>query len=95
MEEWKEYITVENMTLLFTVLTFLVAFATYCVTKRSYNYTRKRDKMQREELIRRKEAQLKAMGDASRMGVSHTEIGSIMANQAALRAEIEQLKELQ
>lgn len=95
MEEWKEYISVENVTLLVAVLTLLVAIATYCVTKSSYNYTRKRDKMQREELIRRKEAQLKAMGDASRMGISHTEIGSIMVNQAALRAEIEQLKELQ
>ena len=49
--------------------------------------------MQREKLIRSKEAQLKAMVDASRNGVSHTELGSIMTNIAALRAEIEQLKE--
>ena len=95
MEKLKEYITVENMTLLVAVLTLLVAIATYYVTKRSYNYTRKRDKVQREELIRRKEAQLQAMHDASKMGISHTEIGSIMVNQATLRAEIEQLKELQ
>lgn len=92
MIDWKEYITVENMTLLFTVLTFLVAFATYCITKRSYNYTRKRDKKQIEDLIRSKEAQLKAMELSSRMGVSANEIGSIMMNQAALSAEIEQLK---
>lgn len=92
MEEWSKYITVENVTLLIAILTLLVALATYCVTKRSYNYTRKRDKKQIEDLIRSKEAQLKAMELSSRMGVSHTEMGSVMMNQAALRAEIEQLK---
>ena len=94
MGEWKEYITVENMTLFVAVLTLLVAFATYCVTKRSYRYTRKREKKQIEELIRSKEAQLKAMGDASRWGVSYTESGGIRVKMAALSAEIEQLKEL-
>lgn len=94
MEEWKEYITVENMTLLVAVLTLLVAIATYYVTKRSYRHTRIREKKQIEELIRSKEAQLKAMGDASRWGVSHTESGGIRVKMAALSAEIEQLKEL-
>ena len=93
MNGWREYITVENATLLVAVLTLLVAIATYYITKRSYLYTKRRDKMQREKLIRSKEAQLKAMVDASRNGVSHTELGSIMTNIAALRAEIEQLKE--
>ena len=92
MEVWKEIITVDNMTLFVSVLTLVVAFATSCVTIKSYRYTRKRDKVQREELIRRKEAQLKAMNDASKIGISYNEIGSIMVNQAALRAEIEQLK---
>ena len=46
MEEWKEYITVENVTLLVAVLTLVVAFATYCVTKQSYRYTRIREKEQ-------------------------------------------------
>ena len=94
MEEWKEYITVENVTLLVAVLTLVVAFATYCVTKQSYRYTRIREKEQIEELIRSKEAQLKAMGDASRWGVSYTESGGIRVKMAALSAEIEQLKEL-
>lgn len=94
MIEWKELITVENMTLLVAVLTLLVAIATYYVTKRSYRYTRIREKKQIEELIRSKEAQLKAMGDASRWGVSITESGGIRVKMAALSAEIEQLKEL-
>lgn len=93
MVEWKEYITVNNITLLVAVLTLLVAFATYCVTKRSYRYTRMREKKQIEELIRSKEAQLKAMEETSRWGVSYTESGGIRVKIAALRAEIEQLKE--
>ena len=95
MNGWKEYITVENATLLVAVLTLLVAIATYYITKRSYSYTKRRDKIQRKELIRSKEAQLRAMEEASRFGVSYTESGSIRNNIAALRAEIEQLKESQ
>ena len=92
MIEWKELITVEKVTLLVTKLTLLVAFVTYCVIKRSYRYTRKRDKKLLEEFIISKEALLEAMGQSSRWGVSHSEMGSVMMNQAALLAEIEQLK---
>lgn len=93
MEKCNSIFTVQNMTLLVAIITLLVALATYRLTKRSFHYTQNRDKKQIETLIKSKEAQLKAMEEASRFGMSHTDAGSIRVNISALRAEIEQLKD--
>ena len=86
MSEWKEYINVE-------VLTLIVAFATFIVSVLSYRYMRTSDKRKVRSLINNKTEQLKSLEDSTRFGVSHTEAGSLRAQQAMLRAEIEQLKQ--
>ena len=85
MTEWKEYMTVEMMTL-------IVAIATLIVTILAYRYARKSNKRNLQNLIASKEAQLEALDHATRFGVNVSEAGSLRAKQSMLKAEIEQLK---
>lgn len=86
MNEWREYIP-------FDVLTLLVAVATLIVSILAYRYNRRCNKQNKINLIASKEAQLKAMEQSTQYGgVSSSEIGTIRMNIAALQAEIDQLK---
>ena len=85
MMEWKEYITVETLTLIVAVATFVVTVLALC-------YNRKSEKMNKRNLIASKEAQLKAMRDASRLSLNATDYGRYHVNESQLEAEIEQLK---
>ena len=54
MSEWKEYITVENLTLVVGVVTLLVTYL-------SYRYVRKSDKRNARNLLACKEAYMKEL----------------------------------
>lgn len=86
MEQWKEYISIDSITL-------IVAIATLIVTILSFIYTKRNNKKRIKNLISIKEAQLKVMEQNSRYGLSASEAGGIRGQIAALRAEIEQLKQ--
>ena len=85
MVEWEDYITIETLTL-------LVGIATLVVTILSYKYNRRKDKMQIENLIASKEAQLHAIEMSLKAGFNVQEYGSLDMQVSSLRAEIEQLK---
>lgn len=83
--EWKDYITVENITL-------AVGVATFIVTCLSYRYSRKSAKRQTLNLLKRKQAQLKAMDESIHYGVEVSAASHLRVEMAALQAEIEELK---
>ena len=86
MVEWKEYITVENLTL-------IVAIATFIVTCLAYRYNRKSDKRRIRQELERKKAQLDEMNDGFfMMGVDHTVADKLRTDKWLLEAEIKQLK---
>lgn len=85
MVEWVEYITVENVTL-------AVGLATFIVTCLTYQYSRKSAKRHTLNLLKRKQAQLKAMEESSRYGVDFSAASHLRVEMAALQAEIEELK---
>lgn len=85
MAEWKEYITVENLTLIVSVATLIVSII-------SFRYTRKNRKRDRQELIARKEAQIRSIEKMMRNGLDHSVVAHYMFQKEELRAEIEELK---
>ena len=86
MVEWRDYITIESLTL-------IVAIATFIVTTCAYIYTRKSDKRRIKAEIRRKQAIIDSMEDRfAMMGVDHTVADSMRMQKMMLHAEIEQLK---
>ena len=85
MVEWKEYISVESLTL-------AVAIATFIVTLLAYRHSRRNEKMSVKNLLATKQAQLKAMQSAYHLGVNAVDMGKMGADELQLRAEIEQLK---
>jgi hypothetical protein len=85
MEEWKEYITIESVTL-------LVAIATLVVTIITYISSRKSEKKKMKKLIASKEAYLKAIEDSMNMGIVDSEAGRLSIKKAGLQAELEELK---
>lgn len=93
MSEWKEYISVENLTLVVAIATLLVSIAAFIVAKRAYRYTRKHDRQTLLEKIESKKAQLEAIESIMGFGaVDHSQMGNMMAQQSALKSEIELLK---
>lgn len=72
--------------------TLIVAVATLIVTIMSYRYTRKRDKKNKIEKIRRKQAQIQAMEEGLRWGVEVSAASHLRVEIAGLKAELEQLK---
>ena len=86
MVEWKEYITVESLTL-------IVAIATFIVTCLAYRYARKSNKKRIKDELSRKEALLRTMNNNYfMMGLDHTVADRMRAEKSLLEAEIEQLK---
>ena len=85
MVEWKEYMSIE-------VWTLIVGIATFIVSVMSYRYVRKKDKRSKQEMIRRKEAQLKAMEESMRWGIEYSAASHLRVEISGLKAEIEQLK---
>lgn len=83
--EWKEYITVEYITL-------AVGVATFIVTCLSFRYSRKSAKRHTLNLLKRKQAQLTAMEESMRYGVEVSAASHLRVEMAALQAEIEELK---
>ena len=83
--EWKDYITVENITLAMGVATFIVT----CL---SFRYSRKSAKRNTLNLLKRKQAQLKAMDESIHYGVEVSAASHLRVEMAALQAEIEELK---
>ena len=83
--EWKDYITVENITL-------AVGVATFIVTCLSFRYSRKSAKHNTLNLLKRKQAQLKAMDESIHYGVEVSAASHLRVEMAALQAEIEELK---
>lgn len=83
IEILKEFVTFDRVIM---VATLIVAISTYI-------YTRNKDKKHIKSLIKRKKAQLEAMEKAMKAGFNVSEIGSLNANMAALKADIEQLEE--
>ncbi len=95
MSEWKEYINVEVLTLIVAFTTLIVSIAAFIVAKRAYRYTRKHDRQTLLEKIESKKAQLKAIENIMGFGaVDHSQMGNMMAQQSALKSEIELLKRL-
>lgn len=85
MEEWLEYITVENATL-------VVGLAALVVAILSYRYNRNKDKKQLKSLIESKEAQLHNMEMGMKVGINAQEYDKLYPSISSLQAEIEQLK---
>ncbi len=85
MSEWKEYITVENLTLVVGIVTLLVTYL-------SYRYVRKSDKRNVRNLLECKEAYKKELEQWDKLGRVPQDIKERMAKKAMLEKEIEQLK---
>lgn len=85
MSEWKEYITVENLTLVVGIVTLLVTYL-------SYRYVRKSDKRNVRNLLECKEAYKKELEQWDKLGRVPQDIKERMAKRAMLEKEIEQLK---
>ena len=86
MVEWKDYITVDSLTL-------IVAIATFIVTCLAYRYARKSNKKRIKDELSRKEALLRTMNNNYfMMGLDHTVADRMRAEKSLLEAEIEQLK---
>lgn len=85
MEDWKEYLTVENLTLIVSVATLIVSII-------SFSYTQNIRKRDRQELIARKEAQILSIEKMMRNGLEHSVVAHYMFQKEELRAEIEELK---
>ena len=85
MSEWKEYITVENLTLVVGIVTLLVTYL-------SYRYVRKSDKRNVRNLLECKEAYKKELEQWDKLGCVPQDIKERMAKKAMLEKEIEQLK---
>lgn len=90
MTEWKEYITIDIMTLAISVATLVVSIAALIVAKRAYNYNRAKDKRLHKMAIAQKEAQLEAVETASRFGFVGD--NGMAANKMSLKKEIDILK---
>lgn len=90
MTDWKEYITIDTLTLVISIATLVVSIAALIVAKRAYNYNRAKDKRLHKMAIAQKEAQKEAMETASRFGfIGDTQMA---ANKMYLEKEIEQLR---
>lgn len=90
MTDWKEYITIDTLTLVISIATLVVSIAALIVAKRAYNYNRAKDKRLHKMAIAQKEAQKEAMETASRFGfVGDTQMA---ANKISLEKEIDILK---
>lgn len=85
MSEWKEYITVENLTLVVGIVTLLVTYL-------SYRYVRKSDKQNARNLLDCKEAYKKELEQWDKLGGVPQNIKERMAEKAVLEKEIEQLR---
>ena len=85
MSEWKEYITVENLTLVVGLVTLLVTYL-------SYRYVRMCDKRNARNLLDCKEAYKKELEQWDKLGSVPQDIKERMAKKAMLEKEIEQLK---
>ena len=85
MSEWKEYITVENLTLVVGIVTLLVTYL-------SYRYVRMSDKRNARNLLDCKEAYKKELEQWDKLGRGPQDIKERMAKRAMLEKEIEQLK---
>ena len=85
MSEWKEYITVENLTLVVGIVTLLVTYL-------SYRYVRKSDKRNVRNLLECKEAYKRELEQWDKLGMGSQDIKERMAKRAMLEKEIEQLK---
>ena len=85
MSEWKEYITVENLTLVVGIVTLLVTYL-------SYRYVRKSDKRNARNLLDCKEAYKNELEQWDKLGCVPQDIKERMAKRAMLEKEIEQLK---
>ena len=86
MVDIKDYITIESLTL-------IVAIATFIVTTCAYVFSRKSEKRRIKSEIKRKQAIIDSMEDRfAMMGVDHTVADSMRMQKMILHAEIEQLK---
>ena len=85
MSEWKEYITIENMTLVVGVVTLFVTYL-------SYRYVRKSDKRNARNLLACKEAYMKELEQWNKLGGIPQNIKEKMAEKTVLEKEIELLK---
>ncbi len=90
MTDWKEYITIDTLTLVISIATLVVSIAALIVAKRAYKYNRAKDIQVLKTTIAQKEAQLDSMKTASRFGfIGDTQT---MANKMYLEKEIDILK---
>ena len=90
MTNWKEYITIDTLTLVISIATLIVSIAALIVAKRAYKYNRAKDIQVLKTTIAQKEAQKEAMETASRFGfIVDTQM---VANKMCLEKEIDILK---
>lgn len=90
MTNWKEYITIDTLTLVISIATLIVSIAALIVAKRAYKYNRAKDIQVLKTTIAQKEAQKEAMETASRFGfIGDTQMA---ANKMYLEKEIDILK---
>lgn len=85
MSSIKDYLTIDFLTL-------VVAIATFIVTCLSYRFSRRSSKKHLRNLLARKQAQLAAMEESMRYGIEHSAAAHLRVETAALKAEIEELK---
>ena len=74
------------------VLTLVVAIATFIVTCLSYRYSRMSSRKHLSNLLARKQAQLKAMEISMQYGIEVSAASHLRVEMSALEAEIEELK---
>lgn len=92
MTNWKEYITIDTLTLVISIATLVVSIAALIVAKRAYKYNRAKDIQVLKTTIAQKEAQLEAMETVSRFGFVGD--NGMAANKMSLEKEIDILKRL-
>ena len=95
MSEWKEYISVENLTLVVAVATLLVSIAAFIVAKRAYRYTRKRDRLILLEKIESKEFRINEIKNILRRAtpMSYLDVNKLNMEEKVLEAEVKTLKQ--
>ena len=81
MSEWKEYITIENLTLVVGIVTLLVTYL-------SYRYMRKSEKRNARNLLECKEAYKKELELWDKLGVGSQDIKERMAKRASVSSAV-------
>lgn len=95
MSEWKEYISVENLTLVVAIATLIISIAAFIIAKRAYRYTHERDRQILLEKIDSKEFRINEIKNILRRAIpmSYLDVNKLNMEEKVLEAEVKTLKQ--